>query len=195
MFLLLVLACGPASTPAPAPAPAPVVAPEPTPDELGLKVANAAATELVTRLRARLQEEMKAKGPVAAATVCADEAQGLTALVGGEMGASVGRSSIKLRNPASAPPPWVGEWLVAQGVRSAEGVTGIEAVVDAGGHRVARVLRPIVVEEPCLKCHGAADALAPGVPELLAARYPNDNATGYAVGDLRGALWAEVEVK
>lgn len=27
----------------------------------------------------------------------------------------------------------------------------------------------------------------------LAARYPDDAATGYALGDLRGVLWAEVK--
>lgn len=168
---------------------------EPTPDEVALRLANNAATELVTRLRARLQEVMKAEGPAAAARVCADEGLGLTALVGGEHGASVGRASIRLRNPAATPPAWVGEWLLAQGVRSADGVTGVAQVVDADGHRVARVIRPIAVEEPCLACHGAPDALAPGVREVLAERYPQDNATGYAVGDLRGALWAEVVVR
>ena len=59
---------------------------------------------------------------------------------------------------------------------------------------VARVLQPIVIAEPCLACHGAAETIAPAVTEVLAARYPNDRATGYALGDMRGAAWAEVAV-
>ena len=57
---------------------------------------------------------------------------------------------------------------------------------------VARVLRPLAIEAPCLLCHGRREALAPGVEALLAERYPGDAATGYSLGDLRGALHAEV---
>jgi len=32
------------------------------------------------------------------------------------------------------------------------------------------------------------------VTERLASKFPDDQATGYALGDLRGALWAEVAV-
>ncbi len=40
--------------------------------------------------------------------------------------------------------------------------------------------------EPCTVCHGTQ--LAPAVQEALAARYPSDQATGYGVGELRGAF-------
>ena len=42
----------------------------------------------------------------------------------------------------------------------------------------------------CLACHGSE--VSPEVREAIAARYPGDRATGFAVGDLRGALWVEV---
>jgi hypothetical protein len=50
------------------------------------------------------------------------------------------------------------------------------------------------VEAPCLSCHGPREAIVPAVVSSLEARYPDDRATGYAAGDLRGALWAEAEV-
>ncbi len=53
---------------------------------------------------------------------------------------------------------------------------------------------PIPVEGPCLTCHGARESLAPELRQALARRYPEDAAVGYAVGDLRGLVWAEVDV-
>jgi hypothetical protein len=55
-----------------------------------------------------------------------------------------------------------------------------------------RMMRGIVTEPVCLACHG--EAVAPDVRETILARYPGDGATGFAVGDLRGALWVEVLV-
>jgi hypothetical protein len=40
----------------------------------------------------------------------------------------------------------------------------------------------------CVNCHGPRDALAPGVAEILDAEYPDDRATGYRPGDLRGLV-------
>jgi hypothetical protein len=56
------------------------------------------------------------------------------------------------------------------------------------GEEVIEYARPILVQERCLTCHGDRERLAPGVRELLAARYPLDQATGYRVGDLRGMI-------
>ena len=41
----------------------------------------------------------------------------------------------------------------------------------------------------CLTCHGAA--LSPDVEAALAESYPEDHATGYSAGDLRGAFVVE----
>jgi hypothetical protein len=156
-------------------------------DDALLTRTESAATRLATTLRGRLVATLQAQGPVAAVEVCAREAPELIATVRRETGVTVGRSSLRLRSPADTPPPWVEEWLRAQGERRAEGVTGVREV---RGER-ARVLRPIAVEGPCVLCHGAPETIPEGVRAALAARYPGDRATGYQVGDLRGALWAE----
>lgn len=163
-------------------------------EQAALAQADAAADQLGGTLKARLMEAMGKGGPAAAIRVCADDAQALTAQVAQETGVQVGRSSLRLRNPKNAPPPWVEEWLKQQGERPAEGVAGMRAVVQAEGGKVARVLRPIAVEGPCLNCHGPEQALAPEIRKVLEERYPEDQAKGYQLGDLRGALWAEVKV-
>jgi hypothetical protein len=43
-------------------------------------------------------------------------------------------------------------------------------------------------EVTCLVCHGEAEAQPAALREALASAYPHDRATGYAVGDLRGAF-------
>lgn len=155
-----------------------------TPPADPLPKADAAIAQLGGALRARLTEAMKSGGPVAAIDVCAKEAPALYASVQKETGVRVGRSSLRLRNDAHAAPPWVAEWLQKQGERKAEGVQPFR---DA---KAGRVIKPIAIEAACLVCHGAE--VAPDVKTALTAKYPKDAATGYQLGDLRGAFWAEV---
>ncbi len=151
--------------------------------------AREAAQHLGRTLKARVVEAMQ-EGPEAAARVCAEEAQALTAAAAEARGARVGRSSLRLRNPANEGPDWVRGWLREQGERPAEGVAPASGI--AGEPPVARFVAPIALEGPCLTCHGDPAAIAPEVRAVLSERYPHDRATGYALGDLRGALWAEV---
>lgn len=146
-------------------------------------------------LKGRLLAALAESGPVGALEVCATEAQTRTGEVGRQADARVGRSSLRLRNPANAGPEWVREALARLGERPASGVTPIRLVADVEGRRVARFAAPIPVEGPCLTCHGARESLAPDLRDALARRYPEDAAVGYAVGDLRGLVWAEVDVR
>jgi hypothetical protein len=74
----------------------------------------------------------------------------------------------------------------AAGKRAAE----VDAVVLDLGDRVG-VLRPIAVAGVCTKCHGAINSMDPAVSRTLASSYPDDQAVGFAEGDLRGFFWAE----
>lgn len=173
-------------TPAPEPELSPIAPAEPSAPDRARDAAQALGRALKTRLLAAMAE-----GPRAAVEACADEAQAITARVGEERGARVGRSSLRLRNPANAGPAWVTEWLEAQGERPAEGVTPVATVADGR----ARFVGPIAIEGPCLACHGPEEGIAPDVRALLDERYPEDRARGYALGDLRGAIWAEVDLR
>lgn len=159
-----------------------------------LERATGAAMTLAKTLRARLQAELP-KGVGSAITVCANEAPTIAAKLATDAKVRVGRASLKLRNPNNTAPAWVDAWLRAQGTAKAAAAQGF-ARVERGpdGRDVARVLRPIAVEPVCLTCHGPREQLAPGLKQQLAARYPTDAAVDYAAGDLRGALWAEVDL-
>ncbi|MCA9488552.1 MAG: DUF3365 domain-containing protein [Myxococcales bacterium] len=174
------------------PAPAPSTPAEPA--DAALAKAEQLLHEAQGRLQARMIGELNTRGPSEALSTCSIEAQALTTPAQPDPGARVGRSSLRLRNPANAAPPWVEAWLQAQGERPVAGVEGVHRVEDTPGGQVARVLMPIGTMEPCLRCHGDPATLDAEVVAKLRERYPEDHATGYAVGDLRGALWAEVAV-
>ncbi|MCB9684071.1 MAG: DUF3365 domain-containing protein [Alphaproteobacteria bacterium] len=186
------LAIDPPDPPTPVAAPAPVASGEPA--DAALAKADRLVDEARGRLQARMITELNTRGPSEALSTCSIEAQALTAPAEPDPGARVGRSSLRLRNPANAAPPWVEAWLQTQGERPVAGVEGIHRIEDTPEGRVARVLAPIGTMEPCLRCHGDPATLDAEVVAKLHERYPEDRATGYAVGDLRGALWAEVPV-
>jgi hypothetical protein len=50
----------------------------------------------------------------------------------------------------------------------------------------ARYMQAIVLQPMCAMCHG--DSLAPEVRATIQENYPDDQATGFAVGELRGAF-------
>ena len=52
-----------------------------------------------------------------------------------------------------------------------------------------RYVEPIRVQGLCLTCHGAS--LPAPVAARIAELYPEDQAVGFAEGDLRGLFWAE----
>ncbi|MBK7250898.1 MAG: DUF3365 domain-containing protein [Gammaproteobacteria bacterium] len=147
-----------------------------------------AMSALQTRLAGRLMAEMARGGPVAAVGVCRDEAQQLTASVSAELGVEIGRTSHRLRNPLNVARPWVVPLLPAYAGRRAEDA-GMR-IVDLGD-RVG-VVKPLATQPLCLNCHGDRDAMAPEIREMIAKAYPSDEATGFALGEVRGLIWAEV---
>lgn len=140
------------------------------------------------RLFARLDEAIRAGGTVHAIEVCRSDAADIAREIGEQHRVRVGRTTLRLRNPANAPPAWA-----RSSVQAASGKKAAEvkpAVVDLGD-RVG-MLRPIAVMPACTRCHGPVEGIDPDVRAELARSYPGDQATGFAPGDLRGFMWAEV---
>ncbi len=49
--------------------------------------------------------------------------------------------------------------------------------------------KPISIGMPtCVKCHGSKTDISESTQKIIAQKYPNDKATGYKMGDLRG-MW------
>lgn len=134
------------------------------------------------RLMGKVMQTVKEKGFVAAVTVCHGDAEPMTREVGEEMDVKIGRVSERLRNPNNVGPDWVAP-LIAE----ADGKAHYAVQGDA-----LRAVKPLNIAQNCLNCHGQTDQLAEGVAEALGEHYPNDKATGYKLGDIRGWVWVEV---
>ena len=50
-------------------------------------------------------------------------------------------------------------------------------------------VEPIILQPMCTTCHG--ESLSEPVATQIAELYPDDAATGFREGDLRGVFWAE----
>jgi hypothetical protein len=149
--------------------------------------AMARGAELLAPFKKNLMQALQSglqRGPAEAISVCRDMAPAIAAGLSVD-GVVVGRASHRLRNPDNAAPDWVSpvieSWL-------AEGAERAPVVVPLPGSRTGYV-EPILTQPLCLTCHGSS--LAPDIAERLAADYPDDRATGFEVGDLRGVFWAE----
>lgn len=154
-----------------------------------LASARSAVERFGAALQATLGAALAAGDPVAAIGVCSEQAPAIAAQAGAAAGLQLGRVSRRPRNPANTPTDWQRGVLEQWAAELAAGgdLTDREAFVATpdGGFGY---LRPIVIRPPCLVCHGTA--ISPGLTVELRAKYPADRATGYRVGELRGAFTA-----
>ncbi len=168
-------------------------------EDRAIELAQSAGQEFSALLKSALVARLQAEGPVAAIDFCHDEAPRIADAVMAERGVRLGRVAVpgRVRNPANAPGGWQGEALAEiQRAVEAGGAPGEQKLVrreDLPAGVALRLARGIPVEAPCLACHGSN--IAPPVAAALARHYPDDAATGFALGDLRGALWVEVPSK
>jgi hypothetical protein len=171
--------------------PARPIPPDAVPAELAPVVlrANDAIDELRDRLVKRLMGLLQQGGAREALGVCPTEAPRIEKQVGDTHHLAIGRTSFRLRNAANAPRPWAAAYVAAAAGKKGEEVK--PAVFDLGDR--LGVLRPIVTLPTCTRCHGPAEAIAPEVKDELARRYPKDQGTGFAAGDVRGFVWVEVQ--
>ena len=158
--------------------------------ELGSSASQALMGLLVTQLTTAMQEG----GAVRAVDFCSTSALELTAGVTQERGFDMKRTSMKYRNPANAPDEDETEAL--RYYESALAETGVlpGPWVQKAGRDEYRFYRPLTIAPPCLNCHGSPGEIDPAVQAILDERYPEDLATGYALGDFRGVMRVSVPV-
>lgn len=158
--------------------------------ETQVAAAKAAIKELATALKTELKGAMQTGGPVVAIGVCNTQAMPITQKVATEQGLVLSRVSLKNRNPGNLPNDWQTKVLVGFEKQRAAGKDVNSLVwsetVDVDGEQQFRFMKAIPTGPVCLSCHGAD--LSPDVSRILADLYPEDRATGYQEGDIRGAF-------
>ena len=152
--------------------------------------AKAAIAAFAGALKAELTTAMQAGGPLAAIEVCNARAPSIAASVSQESGMQLSRVSLRNRNPGNAPNAWQTAVLkdFERRLAAGEAVTALtwQETSSADGHREFRLMKAIPTGGLCLQCHG--EAIAPPVAEKISVLYPEDRATGFREGDIRGAF-------
>ena len=147
--------------------------------------------EFAGTLKGELEAAMKAGGPTKAVSICQDRAPAIAKDIATRSGWEVGRVSLKTRNPQlDTPDAWEQQVLTRFDQRQAAGepvdTMAFAEVVQVDGTKQFRFMKAIPTGEPCLACHGST--ITPEVAAALDQAYPEDQARGYAVGDVRGAV-------
>ena len=157
------------------------------------QAAQQATAQLLKQLGGALKKEMSTNGPEAAISVCKDLAPAIAGEISRENGWRVTRVSKKVRNPMlGMPDAWEHKVLADFETRAGKGEKYAEMVfseiVEEGGVSYYRFMKPIGTQPVCLTCHGSTDNISDTLKAKLGAHYPMDQAVGYQVGDLRGAV-------
>ena len=166
----------------------------PVADSATVRLARAVADSLGDELVGLVSAALDRGGPALAIHFCADSAQVRT-LRHWKNGIYIRRVSERVRNVDDTPDARERRLLeqLAEALRSGTLPREVAEVIRApDGTYELQYLRPLLVQPGCLACHGDPATFEPEVRAVLAKRYPEDRATGYAVGDLRGAVSVRV---
>lgn len=166
-------------------------APQPErPDPVDLQEARRAALTFDVRMGREIIDRLEHKeDPVAVYLAYADHVPLWGKEISDSMKFEFSRTSLGPRNPSSAPDQWETDQMERFNfyVDAGYDVAALETteIREEGDARVFRWMRPIVMTEPCLVCHG--EKLEDRIKLLLAQEYPTDEATGYFDGQIGGA--------
>lgn len=189
LLVTLLFACSPSGTDGPPDAL------EPDEAARAVEVGAPAADALMQGLVSELRQSMDQDGVASAVAFCSVEALDITEQIQDEhdAGLDLKRTTLRWRNALNAPDPWEERMLQyldrLERTRPDSVPTQITGQGPDGTLRYYRVLRTATM---CLHCHGPIPAMASDVRQTIRERYPDDRATGYAEGDLRGLIRVQI---
>jgi hypothetical protein len=164
--------------------------------EEALRRAREIATGLGDDIRSMLNREIERGGLSSAIRVCSEQAQEKTDEFSARAGHYAKRVSLKIRNPKNTPDADERRKLETFAILKQQNRLEQEyadVVTDSAGEYL-HYMKPLIVVDLCTRCHGAREAISPEVTSVLAERYPHDQATGFAVGDIRGAISVKIRL-
>lgn len=157
-----------------------------------LEDARKVAAAVPARLLGVLTEEIGKNGALAAVEVCNTKAPQMAKNASEQTGWAIKRVSLRNRNPKAVPDAWERAALEEFDRRAAAGESPAtlekSTVVEQDGKKEFRYVKALPAQAMCLGCHGTADKIPADVAAKIKALYPEDKATGYAAGHIRGAI-------
>lgn len=145
------------------------------------------------QLMAANQKAIADGGHESAVGVCKDIAPKLAGDISRQTGWKLSRVSLKVRNPLlGTPDAWEQKALQDFEARLAKGEKAdalqVSEIVEEPAGKSYRFIKAIPVQQGCLACHGTSEQISEGMKAKLKTEYPSDKATGYSVGQIRGAI-------
>ncbi len=138
-------------------------------------------------LKPQLVQAMKQGGPVHAIEVCATQAPKIAQELSNKTGWNIKRVSLKTRNANTATPDdWEKKVLKSFDQQQADGKKVGKMMTYNLEGKTFRFMKAQGVKPICLTCHGSN--IKPNVRKALNKHFPNDLATGYNLGQVRGAI-------
>ncbi len=151
----------------------------------GDEIVASAGEKLSSTLMSKIQEG----GIPEAVGFCNQSALPITRKMSAYHGAEIKRTSLKIRNPQNAPTEEETEVLNRFSEALAQG-DSLRPVVQLEKDGRPHYYAPILTQKKCLMCHGEINReLSVAVDSIIRSKYPEDLATGFKEGDLRG-MWS-----
>lgn len=149
----------------------------------------AIAATSFTVLSGRLMAAMKKGGVPEAVQYCNLAGLPLMDSLSQANEVNIRRTAQKIRQPKDAPTPAEKKALDQYHAQFAAGEV-LKPFVETNSAGATAFYAPILMSEACLKCHGKlGETLKQEDYDLIKSLYPQDEAIGYAAGDLRG-IWS-----
>ncbi|HSJ69427.1 MAG TPA: DUF3365 domain-containing protein [Anditalea sp.] len=159
--------------------------------EKAMAMGNEISTEAQEQLMATLKRAIDEKGIAGAVEFCNTEALPIVESVGKDFGVEVRRVSNRYRNPADKPREEEETLLGAYEYNHEMGENSEPNIQKLQNGEILLYTRAINIPgQFCLNCHGDPNSdIDTEVVDKINNLYPNDNAKGHKIGDLRG-MWS-----
>ncbi len=169
-------------------------------DEQIITEMRATSSILIKTLGKTLKTTIQQEGPEAAIRVCETVAPNLVNKISKDTGWKVSRVSLKVRNPLiGTPDAWERKHLLAfsknKSNKNSSTELNITAVTKTEEGTSIRYLQALPTAQICQTCHGQPEHIPDKVAKTLNTIYPHDDATGYEVGEIRGAISIQAIIK
>lgn len=140
-------------------------------------------------MRGQLVTQMKEGGPIQGIPFCNEQALPITRSLSDKFNVTIKRTSDKLRNQKNAPSERELE-IIQNYKNSLANNEQLVPIVELDINNKKHFYTPILLKAECLICHGKLnESINSETAALVKSLYPNDKATGYEEGDLRG-IWS-----
>ncbi len=154
-----------------------------------LEAGSAIAQKTGKTLKSHLQKALQEGDISHAIQFCSSLAYPLTDSLSEQENARIKRTSHKVRNPRNAPDDLEQAVIASYLEKKSQGLPLKPTLKPYGKDSVA-FHAPIMAQPLCLNCHGTVgETIQPDHYKTIREHYPEDKATGFKAGDLRG-IWS-----